>query len=174
RLAGRLMALDDPDFLSGLSRRFGDFLGEIGLTGPRWSYPLGLQFAKTAHDRRLVLIGDALHAMHPIAGQGLNMGLRDVATITEVLAESKRLGLDLADGVGLARYERWRRFDNFMMLAATDTLTWTFSNDIRPLRAARDLGLSLVGRVAPLKRLAMRHHMGILGDLPRLLRGQPV
>lgn len=174
RLAGRLMALDDTQFLAELSRRFGDFLGGLSLTGPRWSYPLGLQFARKAYDRRLVLVGDALHAMHPIAGQGLNMGLRDVATLAEVLAESKRLGLDLADGVGLARYERWRRFDNFMMLAATDGLTWTFSNDIRPLRAARDLGLSLIGKVAPLKRMAMRHHMGVLGHLPKLLRGQPV
>lgn len=170
-IAERIMELDDDAFLAELSRRFTDFLGPLSLTGPRWCYPLGLQFAKKAYTRRLVLVGDALHAMHPIAGQGLNMGLRDVATLTEVLSDSRRLGLDIGDGTGLARYERWRRFDNFMMLVATDGLTRVFSNDIRPLKLARDLGLAALGRVAPLKRLAMRHHMGTLGDLPKLLRG---
>jgi len=173
-LAKRIMTLDDAGFLAELERRFTDFLGKLSLTGPRWCYPLGLQFARKAHADRLVLVGDALHAMHPIAGQGVNMGLRDAATLTEVLADSKRLGLDIGDGTGLARYERWRRFDNFMMLVATDGLTRLFSNDIRPLKAARDLGLAALGRVAPLKRLAMRHHMGTLGDLPKLLRGEAV
>ncbi len=172
RLAGRIMELDDAGFLAELERRFGDFLGDLALTGPRWCYPLGLQFARRAYDRRLVLVGDSLHAMHPIAGQGLNMGLRDVATLTEVLWDARRLGLDIGDGTALARYERWRRFDNFMMLVATDGLVHIFSNDFRPLKRLRNIGMAAIGLVPPVKRLAMRHHMGILGDLPRLLRGE--
>jgi 2-octaprenyl-6-methoxyphenol hydroxylase len=100
------------------------------------------------------------------------MGLRDAATLAEVLIDARRLGLDLGDGAALARYDRWRRFDNFMMLVATDGLTRVFANDIRPLKVARDLGLAVVGRIPPLKRLIMRHHMGTLGELPRLLRGE--
>ncbi|MDX9862959.1 MAG: UbiH/UbiF/VisC/COQ6 family ubiquinone biosynthesis hydroxylase [Rhodospirillales bacterium] len=171
-LAPHLMGLSEADFTAEVARRIGGFLGDLEVVGPRWSHPLGLQFAERAHDRRLVLVGDALHAMHPIAGQGLNMGLRDAATLAEVLVDSRRLGLDLGDGVALARYDRWRRFDNFMMLVATDGLTRVFANDIRPLKFARDLGLAAIGRVPPLKRLIMRHHMGTLGDLPRLLRGE--
>ncbi|WP_316976014.1 UbiH/UbiF/VisC/COQ6 family ubiquinone biosynthesis hydroxylase [Shumkonia mesophila] len=171
-LAPHLMGLPEADFAAEAARRIGDFLGHLEVVGPRWSYPLGLQFAERAHDRRLALVGDALHAMHPIAGQGLNMGLRDAATLAEVLTDARRLGLDLGDGAALARYDRWRRFDNFMMLVATDGLTRVFANDIRPLKAARDLGLAVVGRIAPLKRLIMRHHMGTLGELPRLLRGE--
>jgi len=171
-LAPHLMGLPEAEFTAEVARRIGDFLGDLKVVGPRWSYPLGLQFAERAHDRRLVLVGDALHAMHPIAGQGLNMGLRDAATLAEVLIDARRLGLDPGDGPQLARYDRWRRFDNFMMLLATDALTRLFANDIRPLRAARDLGLAALGRVAPLKRLVMRHHMGTLGELPRLLRGE--
>ncbi len=172
RLANRIMELDDAGFLAELARRFGDFLGDLALTGPRWCYPLGLQFARRAYDERMVLVGDSLHAMHPIAGQGLNMGLRDVATLAEVLRDAKDLGLDIGDGVPLARYERWRRFDNFMMLVATDGLTRIFSNDFRPLKRVRNLGMAAIGLVPPVKRLAMRHHMGTLGDLPRLLRGE--
>ena len=172
RLAGRIMELDDAGFLAELERRFGDFLGDLALTGPRWCYPLGLQFARRAYDKRLVLVGDSLHAMHPIAGQGLNMGLRDVATLAEVLWDARRLGLDIGDGAPLARYERWRRFDNFMMLVATDGLVQIFSNDFRPLKRLRNIGMAAIGLVPPVKRLAMRHHMGTLGDLPSLLRGE--
>ena len=173
-LAPTMMALPDEEFLAELGARFGDYLGRLSLVGPRWSYPLSLQFAAAATGRRLALVGDALHGMHPIAGQGLNMGLRDAAALAEVLCDAKRLGLDLADGAALARYERWRRFDNFLMLASTDWLNRLFSNDIRPLKNLRNLGMSLWGSVGPLKRLSMRHAMGTLGELPRLLRGQPL
>jgi 2-octaprenyl-6-methoxyphenol hydroxylase len=174
QLAPALMALDDDAFGAELMRRFGDFMGGVEVIGPRYAYPLSLQYARETIDTRLVLIGDAAHGMHPIAGQGLNMGLRDVAALAEVLADAARLGLDVGDGVQLERYERWRRFDNTMMLAATDALNRLFSNDIAPVRLARDAGLAAVDAIPPLKRLFMRHAMGVVGDLPRLLRGQPL
>jgi 2-octaprenyl-6-methoxyphenol hydroxylase len=167
-----LMALDDEAFLSELKSRFGDFLGKLEVVGPRWAYPLSLQYAERATDHRLVLAGDASHAMHPIAGQGLNMGLRDVAVLAEVLTDAHRLGLDPGDGTVLDNYERWRRFDNTLMLAMTDGLNRLFSNDIAPLRLARDLGLAAVNKVPPLKKLFMQHAMGLAGDLPRLMRGE--
>lgn len=168
----RLMGLADDEFRSEVERRFGDFLGGLRVVGPRWSYPLGFRFARHAYANRLALIGDALHAMHPIAGQGLNMGLRDVAALAEVAQDARRAGQDIGGDAALDRYERWRRFDNFLMLAATDGLVRVFSNDLRPLKALRTLGLAVVGRVPPLKRAAMRHHMGTLGNLPKLLRGE--
>jgi len=173
-LAPDLMALDDDAFRDELMRRFGDFMGSVEVVGPRYAYPLSLQYARETIATRLVLIGDAAHGMHPIAGQGLNMGLRDVAALAEVLADAARLGLDVGDGVQLQRYERWRRFDNTMMLAATDMLNRLFSNDIAPIRLARDAGLAAVDAIPPLKRLFMRHAMGVVGELPRLLRGQPL
>ena len=173
-LAPALLALDDTAFEAELVRRFGDFMGKVELIGPRWSYPLSLQFARRTTDTRLVLVGDAAHGMHPIAGQGLNMGLRDAATLAEVLVETHRIGLDIGAASTLARYERWRRFDNATMLAATDALNRLFSNDVAPLRLARDLGLAAVQQMPPLKRVFMRHAMGMVGELPRLLRGQPL
>ncbi len=173
-LAPAMMALDDAGFNAELARRFGDFLGETRPTGPRWCYPLSLQFAHRVIDRRLVLVGDAAHAMHPIAGQGLNMGLRDVAAMAEVLVDAHRLGLDLGAATVLERYERWRRFDNTLMLAMTDLLNRLFSNDIPPVRMARDLGLAVVNKIPPLKRFFMRHAMGLVGELPRLMRGEPL
>jgi len=173
-LAPALMALDEAGFTEELRRRFGDFLGDLSVVGPRWSYPLSLQFAERYIDRRLVLVGDAAHGMHPIAGQGLNMGYRDVAALAEVLTDARRLGLDIGDGTVLARFERWRRFDNTLMLAMTDALNRLFSNDILPVRLARDIGLAAVNRMPPLKRLFMRHAMGVVGELPRLMRGQPL
>lgn len=171
-LAPAMMALNDMEFNAELARRFGDFLGETRPTGPRWCYPLSLQFAERVTDRRLVLVGDAAHAMHPIAGQGLNMGLRDVAAMAEVLSDAHRLGLDIGSAVVLERYERWRGFDNTLMLAMTDVLNRLFSNDIAPVRLARDVGLAVVNRIPPLKRFFMRHAMGLVGDLPRLMRGE--
>lgn len=169
-----LMALDDAAFLSELESRFGDFLGRLEVTGPRWAYPLSLQYAERAIDHRLALAGDASHAMHPIAGQGLNMGLRDVAVLAEVLTDARRLGLDPGDARVLQTYEQRRRFDNTLMLAMTDVLNRLFSNDIEPVRLARGLGLATVNKLPPVKRLFMRHAMGLAGELPRLMRGEPL
>ncbi len=172
RLAARIMEMDEKDFHFQLSRRFGDFLGDMEVVGPRWAYPFSLQFARTCIGLRLALVGDAAHAMHPIAGQGMNMGLRDVAALAEILVDARRGGLDLGGAGLLGRYERWRRFDNMQMLALTDGLLRLFSNDIAPLRILRGLGLAAVNRAGPLKRYFMRHAMGLVGDLPRLLRGE--
>ncbi len=170
-IAPLMMALDDQSFCAEIQRRAGDFLGAISLDSPRWTYPLSVQFAQRMLAHRLALAGDAAHAMHPVAGQGFNMGLRDVAALAEVLSEAKSLGLDLGSAAVLERYGRWRRFDNGLMLAMTDTLVRFFSNDIGPIKAARALGLSAVNRIAPLRRLFARHAMGIVGDLPRAMRG---
>jgi 2-octaprenyl-6-methoxyphenol hydroxylase len=169
--APAIMALDDAGFTNEVARRFGDFLGRLTIIGPRWSYPLSLQFAEKAVAPRLALVGDAIHAMHPIAGQGLNMGLRDVAALSEVLAEARLLGLDLGADDVLARYQRWRRFDNTLMLALTDGLNRLFEIDVAPVRLARDLGLAAVNAMPPVKRFFMRHAMGMVGELPRLMRG---
>ena len=171
-LAPGFMALDDAAFLAELRRRFGDWLGEIELTGPRFAYPLSLQHAARYTDRRLALIGDAAHGIHPIAGQGLNLGLRDVAALAEAIMDARRLGLDIGGTDVLARYERWRRFDTVLLAGVTDALNRLFSNDIPPLRLARDLGLAAVNQVPPLKKFLMRHAMGAVGDLPRLVRGE--
>lgn len=171
-LAPAIMALDEAEFLAELEHRFGDYLGRLRVVGPRWSYPLSLQHAETAIALRLALVGDAAHAMHPIAGQGLNMGLRDVAALTEVLAEARRLGLDIGADTVLERFQRWRRFDNTLMLAMTDGLNRLFSNAIGPVRLARGLGLAAVNRMPPLKRLFVRSAMGLAGRLPRLMQGQ--
>lgn len=173
-LAPDILALDDETFLYELQRRFGDWLGEIDVEGPRFAYPLGLMHAARYTDRRLALIGDAAHVIHPIAGQGLNLGIRDVAALAESIVDAHRLGLDIGDGPVLARYERWRRFDNVFMAATTDVLNRLFSNDIGPLRLARDLGLAAINRLPPAKRFFMRHAMGLVGDLPRLVKGEPI
>ncbi|MFO1189384.1 MAG: UbiH/UbiF/VisC/COQ6 family ubiquinone biosynthesis hydroxylase [Alphaproteobacteria bacterium] len=172
--AQRIMDLDDAGFHAALEQRLGDYLGAVRVIGPRWAYPLSLVHARRYVDDRLALVGDAAHGMHPIAGQGLNMGLRDVAALAEDLVEAWRLGLDLGDRPTLARYERKRRFDNVLMLAATDGLNRLFSNDIAPVRLARDLGLAVVDRMPLVKRLFMRQAMGTLGPLPRLARGEPL
>jgi 2-octaprenyl-6-methoxyphenol hydroxylase len=171
-LVPAIMALSPDDFAAEIQRRFGDSLGRIRLLGQRWAYPLKLQHATRYVEDRLALVGDAAHAIHPIAGQGLNLGLRDVAALAETLVDAHRLGLDIGVGEPMERYERWRRFDNLMLLAATDLLNRLFSNDIAPIRLTRDLGLALVNRMPPLKRLFMRHAMGMVGDLPRLIRGE--
>ena len=172
--APRLLALPDAEFKAELSRRFGDFLGKIEVVGGRWSYPLGLVHADRYVAERLVLAGDAAHAIHPIAGQGLNLGFRDVAVLAEVLADARKAGRDIGAAEVIRRYERWRRFDSFALIAATDSLNRLFSNDIAPIRLARDLGLAAVNRVPGLKRFFMRHAMGLVGDLPRLMRGEPL
>ena len=170
--APALLALDAAAFSAELERRFGDFLGTVSLAGGRWSYPLSLTHAVRYTDRRLALVGDAAHAIHPIAGQGLNMGIRDVAALAEVLVETRRLGLDIGTTDVLARYERWRRADNTLLAVVTDLLTRLFSNDVAPVRLARDSGLAMVNAAPPLRRFFMRHAMGTVGELPRLLRGE--
>lgn len=172
KLADIMLKLDDDEFKFEFDQRFGDFLGKTELFGPRWSYPLSLQFAETSTAQRLALIGDASHGMHPIAGQGLNMGLRDVAVLSEVLVDAKRAGLDLGSDDTLAAFEQWRRFDNTMMLAATDFLNRLFSNNIRPLKLARDVGMAAVDKIPALKKVFMQHAMGEAGTLPKLMRGE--
>jgi 2-octaprenyl-6-methoxyphenol hydroxylase len=171
-LAPRMMALDEAGFHAELAQRFGDFLGKLTVVGPRWSYPLSLMHARRYVGDRLALIGDAAHVIHPIAGQGLNLGLRDVAALAELIVDSRRLGLDIGNGEMLARYERWRRFDNTTLAVVTDGLNRLFSNSVAPLAAARDIGLALVNRLPPAKRFLMRHAMGLVGDLPRLVKGE--
>ncbi|HZP98850.1 MAG TPA: UbiH/UbiF/VisC/COQ6 family ubiquinone biosynthesis hydroxylase [Reyranella sp.] len=170
-LARRLLELDPPRFQAEFQRRFGDYLGRVTTTGPRWSHPLGLVHAERYVEQRLVLVGDAAHGIHPIAGQGYNLGVRDIAALVEVLVDAKRLGLDIGAADTLERYAKWRRADNFAMVAATDLLNRLFSNDVKPLRLARDLGLASVHRLPSLRRFFARHAMGLVGDLPKLIRG---
>ncbi|MCG8696363.1 MAG: FAD-dependent monooxygenase, partial [Minwuiales bacterium] len=171
-LAPAMMALDEAAFTAEMASRFGDYLGALEVVGPRWSYPLALHLAERYTDRRLALVGDAAHGIHPIAGQGLNLGLRDVAALAEVIVDTARLGLDIGDAVPLERYQRWRRFDALLLAAVTDSLNRLFSNDIEPIRLARDLGLAAVNRMGPLKRVFMSHARGTVGQLPKLLQGQ--
>jgi 2-octaprenyl-6-methoxyphenol hydroxylase len=171
-LARRLLELEPPRFQAEFARRFGDHLGPVEPVGPRWWFPLGLVHAERYIDTRLVLVGDAAHGLHPIAGQGYNLGVRDIAALVEVLIDTKRLGLDIGAADTLERYARWRRADNFTMVAATDLLNRLFSNDIKPIRLVRDIGLAAVNRVPPLRRLFVRHAMGLVGDLPKLIRGE--
>ena len=173
-LAASLIALPDAAFTAELAARFGDFLGAVEPIGPRWTYPLQLMLAERYVDQRLALIGEAAHVIHPIAGQGLNLGIRDVAALAEIIIDARRLGLDIGDDVLLRRYQQWRRLDALLLAAVTDGLNRLFSNSIAPLRLVRDLGLAAVDRLPPLKRFLMRDAMGITGDLPRLVRGLPL
>jgi len=172
--AAAIMALDDAGFEAEMRQRFGSGYGDCAVTGPRWSYPLTFVLAQRYTAHRMALIGDAAHGIHPIAGQGLNLGLRDIAALTEALVDAKRLGLDIGRIDVLDRYERWRRFDNVLLSTTMDVLTRLFSNDITPVRLARDLGLGIVNRISPLKKFFMRHAMGDIGQLPRLLKGEPI
>ena len=171
-LVPAMMALSEADFGRELERRFGPGLGRLRQAGGRWSYPLGLMFAEACVDTRLALVGDAAHVIHPIAGQGLNLGLRDVAALAETLVDARRLGLDLGSAGVLAGYQGWRRVDGLLLAVVTDGLNRLFSNDLGPLRLVRDLGLAAVDRAPPLKRFFMRHAMGLVGELPRLVRGE--
>ncbi|MFO0411711.1 MAG: UbiH/UbiF/VisC/COQ6 family ubiquinone biosynthesis hydroxylase [bacterium] len=169
-----LQAASDEAFLSHLMRRFGDFLGDVTVLGPRFVYPLSLQLAEQLTAPRTALIGDAAHAVHPVAGQGLNMGLKDAAALAEVLVDALRLGEDIGSETVLDRYARWRRFDNAALTAGFDGFVRLFSNEIAPLRLARTLGMAAVNRIAPLRRAFMHEAGGATGDLPRLLRGEAV
>jgi 2-octaprenyl-6-methoxyphenol hydroxylase len=170
--AERLLALPDADFRVELERRFGLHLGEIEVVGGRHVHPLGLWVARSFIAERLALVGDAAHVIHPIAGQGLNMGLKDVAALAEVIVDAARVGLDPGSWDVLERYQRWRRFDTMAMGLTTDVLNRLFSNRSDALRLARDVGLGLVDRVPALKGLFIREAAGLLGDVPKLLRGE--
>ena len=169
-----LRAASDEAFRSHLMRRFGDFLEDVTVVGPRFVYPLSLQLAEELTAPRTALIGDAAHGVHPVAGQGLNMGLKDAAALAEVLVEALRLGEDIGSETVLDRYARWRRFDNAALAAGFDGFVRLFSNDIAPVRMARTLGIAAVNRIAPLRRAFMHEAGGATGDLPRLLRGEAV
>ena len=164
------MAMGDPDFLNALRPAFGDFLGEISLTGKRYSYPLGLTLTNRFISGRVALIGDAAHGVHPIAGQGLNAGLRDVAALADVLSDAKKRGEDIGSPSVLTRYEQWRRFDTTTLAAATDTFNKLFSNDNSLLRAVRDAGMGLINSAPSLRRRFIREAAGLTGDLPSLMR----
>lgn len=170
--AERIIALPDDQFHAELEKRFGLKLGDIEVIGPRRAFPLGLFTARSFVGERLALIGDAAHIIHPIAGQGLNMGLRDVAALAEAIADAARLGLDPGGADVLERYQRWRRFDTMTMGVATDGLNRLFSNRSDVLRLARDVGLGLVERMPMLKRVFIREAAGFTGDVPKLLKGE--
>ncbi|MGP7795767.1 UbiH/UbiF/VisC/COQ6 family ubiquinone biosynthesis hydroxylase [Sphingomonas sp. CLY1604] len=166
-----MMKLGDRAFLAEASKRMGGFLGELSAPSPRASYPLGFHHAARITAERLALVGDAAHGIHPIAGQGLNLGLRDVATLAEVLVEGKRLGLDLGDPALLERYQRWRGLDTLMVAAATDTLTRLFGIPGKTASAVRRFGISAVDKLPPLKNRFMAEARGESGALPKLLQG---
>ncbi len=173
--ARTIAALADADFLEVLRPRFGDFLGGITLAGPRFSYPLSLSLADSYVAPRIALVGDAAHGVHPIAGQGLNLGLRDVAALAEVVVNAARRGEDIGAPDVLERYQRWRRFDATAMGLGMDRVNALFSNDIPVLRAARGLGMGLVTAIPALRRGFMRQAAGLgLDPMPRLLTGRPL
>ena len=170
--AAATLALPERAFLAEIDKRIGGFLGPISLTGRPVSYPLGFHHAERYTGHRLALVGDSAHGIHPIAGQGLNMGLRDAAALAEVLAEAVRLGLDPGAPEVLDRYQRWRGFDNMAVAASTDMLNRLFAIPGRPAATVRRLGLAAVNRLPPLKRFFMAEARGAAGDLPALLRGE--
>jgi 2-octaprenyl-6-methoxyphenol hydroxylase len=170
--AARIAGLGDDEFHGELERRFGLHLGEIrALDKPR-AFPLGYFVARSFIAERLALVGDAAHVIHPIAGQGLNMGLKDVAALAEVVVDAARLGIDIGQADVLDRYQRWRRFDTMAMGLATNSLNFLFSNESSLLRTVRDIGLGLVDRAPPLKSLFIRQAAGLSGEVPRLLKGE--
>jgi 2-octaprenyl-6-methoxyphenol hydroxylase len=172
--AERIIALSDGEFHAELEKRFGLKLGDIEVVGARRAFPLGLYTARSFVAERIALIGDAAHVIHPIAGQGLNMGLRDAAALAEVIVDAARLGLDPGGAEVLERYQRWRRFDTMSMGIATDGLNRLFSNRSDALRLFRDIGLGLVERTPPLKRFFIREAAGFTGEVPKLLRGEAI
>ena len=172
-MAEALSAVSDEIYLRELRRRFGDFLGGIALEGRRWAYPLSLSIAYSFVGDRLALVGDSARGMHPIAGQGLNYGLRDAAALAETLGDAARRGEDLGEASVLTRYERWRRPDSVAIAAATDALNTLFSNDLGPARLLRRLGIDAFGKIGPLRRAAMKFAAGDREDLPAAMRSAP-
>ncbi len=173
-LARALQALDDDAFAAEVQARLGDHLGDLSPVGRRFAYPLGLAWADAYTARRLVLVGDTARAIHPIAGQGWNLALRDVGAVAETVVDRLRLGLDPGDALALERYDAWRRFDSLALVAVTDGINRLFANDSLPLKLLRNLGLAMVERTPLAKGFFMRHAMGLVGNLPRLMRGLPL
>ena len=174
RTAAAFHALSDREYLTMLRPRFGDFLGEITLTGKRFTYPLSLSLALSLVKDRVALIGDAAHGVHPIAGQGLNAGMRDIAALAEVITDGLRRGEDIGSPNVLGRYEQWRRFDNTTLAVATDTFNRLFSNDNTTLRGLRTIGMGVVNAIPGLRRSFIREAAGLTGTLPRLMQGKPL
>lgn len=172
--APNYVKLPDAEFDSELQRRIGEastsYWGKVHAVGKRFSYPLVLMHAEEFIAPRFALIGDAAHGIHPIAGQGVNLGYRDVAVLSELLIEQRKLGLDLGSDVLLQRYQRWRKFDSVSMTASTDILNRLFSNDLPGMSLIRRAGLTAVNHMPPLKRFFMRHAMGLVGDLPKMMQ----
>ena len=169
--AAAFNALSDEDYLTMLRPRFGDFLGEIRLAGARYTYPLNLTLANSFVAGRVALVGDAAHGVHPIAGQGLNAGLRDIAALAQVLSEARQRGEDIASGPVLERYQQWRRFDTATLALATDLTNRIFASDNPLLRLGRDIGMGVVNAIPKLRRGFIREAAGLTGDLPDLMRG---
>ncbi len=172
--AAEITVMNDVDYMACLHPCFGDFLGKISLKGGRYSYPLNLTLADRFVDHRLALVGDAAHGVHPLAGQGLNLGLRDIAALAEVLANAARRGEDIGTANVLKRFQQWRRFDTTTSVTSTDTINRLFSNDNPLLRTVRDLGLGLVNATPDLRRGLMRQAAGLTGELPKMLQGRVI
>jgi 2-octaprenyl-6-methoxyphenol hydroxylase len=168
------LSLDDEDFAAEAEAAMGGFLGKIAMLAPRSSYPLGFHHAAQIIAKRLALVGDAAHAIHPIAGQGLNLGFRDVAALAQVIVEGARLGLDLGDQQLLDRYQRWRSLDSLSVAMATDSLTRIYGVPGKTASAVRRFGMGLIERISPIKNKLMSEARGTSGDLPLLLRGLPI
>ncbi|MEA1072430.1 FAD-dependent monooxygenase [Sphingomonas sp. LY160] len=169
-----LLALSDEDFAAEAEAAMGGFLGKVSMLAPRATYPLGFHHAAQITDRRLALVGDAAHGIHPIAGQGVNLGYRDAAALAQVLVEGARLGLDLGDRQLLDRYQRWRGLDTFMVSLATDSLTRIYGIPGKTASRVRRFGMGLIDRIGPVKQRLMDEARGTSGDLPLLLRGLPI
>ncbi|ABI67224.1 MAG: 2-octaprenyl-6-methoxyphenol hydroxylase [Maricaulis maris] len=171
-IADALKDAPDAVFQEELENRFGDFLGDVRPEGARFTYPLGLRYSERFCDERIAFVGDAARGIHPLAGQGFNLGIRDAAALAEVTGEAKRVGLDIGALITLRRYEDWRKFDSVSLAAGTDLFNRLFSNDIEPVRQLRGLGMSLVNKIGPARRFFMRQAGGETGDPPRLLKGR--
>jgi len=169
-IAARMLGLDQAGFEAEIAKRFGAHLGATRAEGPRWSYPLRFHVARQYVKPRFALAGDAAHGIHPIAGQVLNLGLRDAAAFTDVVSDAAGLGQDIGALDVLKRYEEWRRFDSLAMALTMDGLNRLFSNDFAPLRLARDIGIGIVDKIGPLRRAFMREAGGDSGKLPSLMR----
>ena len=171
-LVETIMGLSERAFNAEIVRRTGDFLGDVKAIGGRWAYPLSLSYAETYVNERMALLGDAAHGIHPISGQGLNLGLKDVAAMIQILVEARRVGMDIGSRSVLANYASWRTTDNASIYAITDLFNRLFSNDVAPIKLARDLGMAAVNEIPPLKNFFMAHARGTVGELPKLLKGE--